>query len=166
MSKPTIHDSALSSWSEARARESFPRYRRSGSRPSVLILDGYGESLWPEVLHVLGSNFRVNAPMLPPGGPGRTDELMELIDIQGAGALTVVAAADYGVPALDLVLRDVKQVTRLVLVVDGVAEDPMTPWFLGAAGPSSVPVLVVWRGIHASAAIPAISRFVMGVGPG
>jgi hypothetical protein len=166
MLKPTIHDSALSSWSEARARESFPRYRRSGASPSVLILDGQGESLWPEVLHVLGSNFRVSAPMLPPGSPRQTNALVELIENQGVSSMTVVAAADYGVPALDLVLRGVKQVTRLVLVVDGVTEDPTTPWFLGAAGPSSVPVLVVWRGIHGSAAIPAISRFVMGVGPG
>ena len=121
-----------------------------------------GTSLWPELMHVLGGNFRLNAPELPPGSPQQIEALIELLDSLGPSPVTVVASSSYCVPALDLALRGVKQVTRVVLVPDGACDDPTTTWFVGSAGPSSVPVLVVWRGIEPTDAVPTISRFVSG----
>lgn len=162
--KPTILDSAANSWSETRARDSITRYRRSGVSQAVLVLDSSsGTSLWPELMHVLDANFRVSIPELPPGSPQQADALAELLQTLGSTAVTVVAASAYCVPALDLALRGVKQVARVVLIPEGECDDPATTTFVGSAGPSSVPVLVVWRGSQPTEAVPTISRFVSGV---
>ena len=162
--KPTILDSAASSWSEARARDSITRYRRSSVSQAVIVLDNSGgTSLWPELMHVLSGNFRLNIPELPPGSPRQAEALIEFLDTLGPSPVTIVASSAYSVPALDLALRGVKQVTRVVLIPDGECDDPTMTWFIGSAGPSSVPVLVVWRGTQPTEAVPTISRFVSGI---
>src|SRR5262245_57981042 len=164
MTTYTFSDPALGSWSEVRARDSVTRYRRSGVGQSVLLLDGEGgASLWPELMHVLGGNFRLIVPNLPPGGPSEYAALASFLEGLGTSGVSVIASSSYCVPALDLVLRGVDQVTRLVLVPDGDSDDPANTSFTTTAGPGLVPLLVVWRGMSASDALPSIARFVSGV---
>lgn len=154
---------ATDSWSEVRARESVTRYRRSGAGQAILLLDGAaGSSLWPELMHVLGANFRLIVPELAPGSSSQATALAEFLEGLGMMSVSVVAASDYAIPALELALRGVDQVSRLVLVPDGDSDDPTSASFVTAAGPASVPLLIVWRGSDAAEAVPAIRRFVDG----
>jgi hypothetical protein len=151
-------------WAEVRARENVTRYRRSGAGQAVLLLDRTGNaSLWPELLHVLGANFRVIAPEIPSGYANHATWIPEFLEGLGAASVTVVAASDFVVPALDLALRDVHQVTRLVLVPDGESDEPATAGAVTtSAGPAGVPLLVVRRGLPADEALPLIAKFLSG----
>jgi hypothetical protein len=151
-------------WAEVRARENVTRYRRSGAGQAVLLLDRTGNaSLWPELLHILGENFRVIAPEIPSGYSNHATWIPEFLEGLGAASVTVVAASDFVVPALDLALRDVHQVTRLVLVPDGESDEPATAGAVTtSAGPAGVPLLVVRRGLPADEAVPLISKFLSG----
>ena len=152
-------------WAEVRARENVTRYRRSGVGQVVLLLDRMGNaSLWPELLHVLGGNFRVIAPESPLGYSNHATWIPEFLEGLGAASVTVVAASDFVVPALDLALRDVHQVTRLVLIPDGDSGEPATAGAVTtSAGPAEVPLLVVRRGLPADDALPIITKFLSGV---
>lgn len=155
--------SATDSWSEVRARDQVTRYRRSGAGQAILLLDGAaGSSLWPELTDVLGANFRLIVPELPPGSAGQAAALAEFLEGLGTMSVSVVAASDYAVPALELALRGVHQVARLVLVPAGDSDDPTSSTFATAAGLESVPLLIVWRGLEAGKALSAITRFLGG----
>jgi hypothetical protein len=151
-------------WAEVRARENVTRYRRSGAGQAVLLLDRTGNSsLWPELLHVLGGNFRVISPEIPAGYSNHATWIPEFLEGLGAASVIVVAASDFVVPALDLALRDVHEVTRLVLVPDGESEEPATAGAVTtSAGPAAVPLLVVRRGVPADEALPIITKFLSG----
>jgi hypothetical protein len=151
-------------WAEVRARENVTRYRRSGAGQAILLLDRIGNpALWPELLHVLGANFRVIAPEIPLGYSNHATWIPEFLEGLGAASVTVVAASDFVVPALDLALRDVHQVTRLVLVPDGDPDEPATAGAVTtSAGPAAIPLLVVRRGLVADEALPIITKFLSG----
>lgn len=153
--------SATDPWSEVRARDSVTRYRRSGAGQAILLLDGaVGSSLWPELMHVLGANYRLILPELAPAGSSQATALAEFLEGLGVAPLTVIAASDHTVPALELALRGVHQVARLILVADGECDDPSSATFVTTAGPASVPLLIAWRGLDASQAVTAITRFI------
>lgn len=151
-------------WAEVRARENVTRYRRSGAGQSVLLLDRMGKpSLWPELLHVLGGNFRVIVPEIPSGYSSHAMWISEFLEGLGCPAVTVIAASDFVVPALDLALREIHEVKRLVLVPDGEADEPATAGAVTtSAGPAGVPLLVVRRGLTADTALPIITKFLSG----
>ena len=158
---------ATDTWAEVRARDRVTRYRRSGAGRAVLLLDSaHGSSLWPELLHVLGANFRLIVPEVPSDCTNNEAWLAGFLEGLGTMPVAVVAASDFCVPALDLVLRDVDQVARLVLVPDGEADDPGREGSLAtSAGPASVPLLIVRRGLGGNEALPMIARFLSAVTP-
>jgi hypothetical protein len=66
--------------------------------------------------------------------------------LEGLGTSTVriLAAGDYGIPALELALMGSDQVARIVLIADGPETPEAGRGLLGTAtGRSSVPLLVV-----------------------
>jgi len=160
----SVSDPTLDSWAEVRARDRVTRYRRSGTGRSVLVLDtANGASLWPELMHVLGSNFRLIVPEVPAGNAHQGAWLAEFLEGLGTTSVSLIAASDFCVPALDLVLRGADQISQLVLVPDGEADEPGREGALGtAAGPSSIPLLIVRRGVDVIDALPTITRFLSG----
>lgn len=165
MSKPHLASvSTLDSWAEVRARDRVTRYRRSGAGRAVLVLDtANGSSLWPELMHVLGSNFRLIVPEAPTGNANCEAWLAEFLEGLGTASVSLIAASDFCVPALDLVLRDVDQISQLILVPDGEADEPGREGAVATgAGPSSVPLLIVRRSVDVIDALPTITRFLSG----
>jgi hypothetical protein len=160
----SVSVSTLDSWAEVRARDRVTRYRRSGVGRAVLVLDtGNGSSLWPELMHVLANNFRLIVPEVPADNPNFGAWLAEFLEGLGCTTVSLIAASDFCVPALDLVLRDVDQISQLVMVPDGEADEPGREGALGtAAGPSSIPLLIVRRGVDVIDALPTITRFLSG----
>jgi hypothetical protein len=165
MSKPNAASaSTLDSWAEVRARDRVIRYRRSGNGRAVLVLDTANRSsLWPALMHVLGSNFRVIIPEVPTGNANDEAWLAEFLEGLGTMPVSLIAANDFCVPALDLVLRDVISISHLVLVPDGEADEPGREGAVATgAGPSSVPLLIARRGVDVIDALPTILRFLSG----
>lgn len=114
-------------------------------------------------MHVLGNNFRLIVPEVPPGSANYGAWLAEFLEGLGTTPVSLIAASDFCVAALDLVLRDVDQISQLILVPDGEADEPGREGALGTgAGPSSVPVLIVRRGVDVIDALPTITRFLSG----
>ena len=114
-------------------------------------------------MHVLGSNFRLIVPEVPVGKVNHEAWLAEFLEGLGTASVALVAASDFCVPALDLVLRGVDQISQLVLVPDGEADEPGREGALATgAGPASVPLLVVRRGVDVIDALPTITRFLSG----
>ena len=119
--------------------------------------------MWPELLHVLGANFRLIAPEVPIGTANLEAWIADFLEGLGTQAVAVVATSDYCVPAVDLVLRDSDQVERVVLLPEGDADDQGREGALAtSAGPSAVPLLIVRRGVAATEAVPTITRFLSG----
>jgi len=171
MSNPsTIPVRDETTWSEVRAHDHVMRYRRSGVGPAVLLLHPGEESgaLWPELLHVLSSSFRVIVPDLPDDAGDAAAWLADLLEGLGFARVSVLAADGFCLPALELALLDADQVERVVLVPDGHAGETGLDGALqtGARGPD-VPLLVVRRGLPADEALPLVTRFLAGdAGPG
>jgi hypothetical protein len=156
--------STLDSWAEVRTRDCVTRYRRTGTGRGVLVIDtANGSSLWPALMHVLGSNFRVVVPEVPSVNPNSEAWLAEFLEGLGTTPVSVIAASAFCVPALGLVLRGVDQISQLVLVPDGEADEQGREGALATrAGPSSVPLLIVRRGVDVIDAVPTIKRFLGG----
>src|SRR6059058_4165774 len=102
----TIPDRPQSSWSEVRAHDHVMRYRRSGVGPAVLLLHPGEESgaLWPELLHVLSSSFRVIVPDLPDDADDTAAWLADFLEGLGFARVAVLAADGFCLPALELAL--------------------------------------------------------------
>ncbi len=152
---------------EVRAHNNVMRYRRSGAGQCVLLLgaDRGPAPLWPELTHVLASNFRLIVPDLPERDTHQNlvRWLSGFLEGLGTASVAVLAAGDFCMPALELAARDLDQVARLVLVPDEgdgwMEEDPPEAPLTASAQVGSVPLLVVTRRLGASAALPTISRF-------
>jgi len=165
MSNPsTIPDRFETTWSEVRAHDHVMRYRRSGVGPAVLLLHP-GEAsgaLWPELLHVLSSSFRVIVPDLPEDAAAAT-WLADFLEGLGVARVAVLAADGFCLPALELALLDADQVSRVLLVPDGRAEETGLDGALAArSGGADVPLLVVRRGLPADDALPLVTHFLAG----
>lgn len=165
---PPRHETA---WSEVRAHDHVMRYRRSGAGPAVLLLHPgeTSDALWPELLHVLSSSFRVILPDLPDDANGVAPWLADFLEGLGFARVAVLAAGGFCLPALELALLDADQVARVVLVPDGHAEETGLDGALATTGScdAQVPLLVVRRGLAAGEALPLVTRFLAGdAGPG
>ena len=114
-------------------------------------------------MHVLGGNFRVIVPEVPTGNTNDEAWLAEFLEGLGTMPVALIAANDFCIPAIDLVLRDVIPISHLVLVPDGEADEPGREGAVATgAGPASVPLLIVRRGVDVIDALPTILRFLSG----
>ena len=151
-------------WAEVRARDQVMRYRRSGmGATSVLVCVSSGDALWPELLEALSMHARVIVPELPADGD-IARWLGDFLEGLGLCEVSVVAADPYCISAVQLVLLDADQVTRLLLVPVSGGTEAETEGTLGtAASNPPVPLLLIRREQPAEVALPLVLRF-LGVG--
>ena len=161
---PARHETT---WSEVRAHDHVMRYRRSGAGPAVLLLHPgeASDALWPELLHVLSSSFRIILPDLPDDADDVATWLADFLEGLGFAHVAVLAAAGFCLPALELALLDADQIARVVLVPGGRAEETGLDGALATGSrDTEVPLLVVRRGLPAGEALPLVTRFLAGEG--
>ena len=150
------------SWAEVRSHEQVMRYRRSGAGPSVLLLRSPGatRTLWPELGDALAARFRVIAPDVPPAGIGTARWLADFLEGLGLASVAVVAADVFCIPALELALLGGDQVSRLVLVPSGDADNAGLDGTLATpVRDESIALLVVRAGLPAGEALPLVVDF-------
>lgn len=152
---------------EVRAHDQVIRYHRSGTGPVVLLLgvhDG-ASPLWPELLGALAGRFRLIAPVLTVMDATAV-LLADFLEGLGVSAVTLVASGSFCIPALELALRDVDQIARVVLVPDGQPTDSAWGGALTTrAREASMPLLVMRRGMPASDALTLLTEFLAGGAP-
>ncbi|HSJ65217.1 MAG TPA: hypothetical protein VK922_15100 [Gemmatimonadaceae bacterium] len=150
---------------EVRVRDRVMRYNRSGGGVPVVVLGAPGASdpLWPELHEALAGGFRLIVPELP-----RCDEdvaawLAAFLEGLGTPTVRIVASSDFCMSALELALADLERIDRVVLVPRG---EPSTAGLAGdvatVARRSTVPLLVVRRGVPAVEAVPLVLSFLAG----
>src|SRR5688500_13183859 len=153
------------SWAEVRSHDRVTRYRRSGTGPAVLLLqraDGAG-ALWPELLHELEESHRLVVPEAPPPGIDIARWLADFLAGLGLSPIAVVAAAEFRIPGLELALLGAAPVTKVVLVPSGDAgETGLEGTLAPTIRDDAVALLVVRRGLPASAALPLVCGFFSG----
>lgn len=159
---------ALESVAEVRARDAVVRYRRSGAGPLVMLVaaDGAAGPFWPGLADTLAERFRVVAPELPPGEGASSiaTRLYDFLDGIGARGALVLAAGRLCVPVLELAMRDMDQVARVVLVPDGGSDDqPSDGMLLTSTRSATIPLLVASRRLPPAEAIPLVVGFLTGV---
>jgi pimeloyl-ACP methyl ester carboxylesterase len=153
---------SLSTFAEVRARDQVMRYRRAGAGRPVVVLRPPGDTppLWPELDESLAASFRVITPEVPANGADVARWLGDFLEGVGLDRVTLVAADDFCLPALERVLLCADQVERLVLVPAGYADETGLDGTLGTAlAGVAVPLLVVRRGLPASEALPLLLHF-------
>jgi pimeloyl-ACP methyl ester carboxylesterase len=149
---------------EVRVRDRVMRYNRSGGGVPVVVLGAPGapDLLWPELHEALAGGFRLIVPELP-----RCDEdvaawLAAFLEGLGTPTVRVVASSDFCMSALELALADLDRISRVVLVPRG---EPSTSGLAGdvaTVARSTVPLLVVRRGVPAVEAVPLVLSFLAG----
>lgn len=152
---------------EVRAHDQVIRYHRCGTGPVVLLLEAHdgASPLWPELLGALAGRFRLIAPMLPTVDTSAA-LLADFLEGLGVSSVTLIAAGPLCIPALELALRDVDQIARVVLVPDGRPADSAWDGTLTTrAREASMPLLVMRRGVPASEALAILTEFVAGGAP-
>ncbi|HET7459500.1 MAG TPA: hypothetical protein VFJ74_17750 [Gemmatimonadaceae bacterium] len=159
-------------WAEVRARDHVMRYRRAGAGRAVVVLHpahtaSDGAALWPGTADALvAARFRVIVPELLPTTTDAGDVavwLLDFLDGLGAEGVAVVATEPLCVAALELALLDADRVSRVVLVPGGRADETGLDGALATSTrASSVPLLVVRRGLPAADALPLVTRFLSG----
>jgi pimeloyl-ACP methyl ester carboxylesterase len=152
---------------EVRAHNQVIRYHRSGTGPVVLLLgaDADPSPLWPEVLGALTNGFRLIVPVLPVVDTA-AQLLADFLEGLGVAGVSVIASSQYCIPALELALRDVDQIARVVLVPDGGSAGSAWDGALTTrAREASVPLLVIRRGTPASEALTLLAHFLAGGAP-
>jgi hypothetical protein len=153
-------------WAEVRTHDRVIRYQRSGAgQPVVALVCPDSEALWPELIDTLGARGRLIVPEPPPRDTGIGSWLADFLEGLGLAGATLIAAADYCIPALELALLGTDQIARLVLVPDGDVEQTGLDGTVAASvGTVSVALLVVRRGVPPSEAIELVVRFLAGDG--
>ena len=167
MPNPSAAARQPDTWAEVRAHDHVMRYRRSGIGRVVLVLrsDDGPEALWPELADALAARFRLIVPEVPAADPDVAAWLTDFLEGLGMGGVAVVATDQLCIPALELALLDSDQVTRVVLVPGGRAEETGLDGSLATTTrTASVPLLVVRRGLSAPEALPLVTRFLAGDG--
>lgn len=148
-----------------RTRDQVTRYRRSGSGPAVLVLRDPDDpaSLWPE-LGSLDGCCRLIAPEVTGADTNMVAWLMGFLEALGIGAIAIVAAERYSIPATELALLEVESLKRLVLVAAAGSQPPIVDGVLTSRG-TTVPLLVVGRDLPAGEALRVIEDFLHGRPP-
>jgi hypothetical protein len=152
---------------EVRAHDQVIRYYRCGAGPVVLLLGTHDGAapLWPELLGALAGRFRLIAPVLP-AVDAAAALLADFLEGLGVSSVTLIASGPFCIPALELALRDVDQLARVVLVPDGQPTDPAWDGTLTTrAREASVPLLMMRRGMPASDALALLTEFLAGGAP-
>jgi hypothetical protein len=170
MPKPPVIDIAHTAemWAEVRAHEHVMRYRRSGTGRAVLLLhDGQGgEPFWPELPPALDGRFRVIVPQTPALDVDIVGWLADFLEGLGLTDVGILVADELCTQAIELTLLDADQIGRIVLVPRGRGDAPgLTGSLATAARRTTVPLLVVRRGLPAEEALPVIGRFLDGGSP-
>lgn len=149
------------SWAEIRAYDLVMRYRCLGvGAPLLLLAPGSDPPpLWPELTRLLAIRFRMLVPAIPPG-TSAGDWLTTFLEGLGTTEMSVVATGPLCMPALELALRDVDQIARILLVPEDDADALAADGALTSGGSSArMPLLVVGRGMPAEEAVPLVMRF-------
>ena len=170
MPKPPVIDIAHTAemWAEVRAHEHVMRYRRSGTGEAVLLLhDGEAdEPFWPELLTVLDTHFRVIIPQAPAPGVDMVGWLGDFLEGLGLTDVALLVANELSTRAIELALLDADQIGRVVLVPSGQGDGAGLSGSLATATRrTTVPLLLVRRGLPAAEAVPLIARFLEGGSP-
>lgn len=156
---------ASESWAEVRARDAVVRYRRSGAGPLVVLVAPEAAregAFWPGLIDALAARFRVVAPELAPGDgcAGIAARLYDFLDGMGANGARIVAGGSSCVPALELALRDMDQIGRLVLVsAESSGDPPAAGMLVTSARSATIPLLVASRQLAAPEAIEMVVGF-------
>ena len=147
------------SWAEVRARDRVMRYRRTGTGPIVLLLSREDVPLRDELAAMLAAQFRLVDPDLATTDLRVAECLTEFLEGLGTTPVNVVAVGRFCIPALELALRDVDQIGRVVLMPDGESCESASEGVIATASRRvSMPLLIV-RGVEASEILPIVSRF-------
>jgi hypothetical protein len=156
------------SWAEVHARDQVIRYRRSGVGRAVLLVlrPPHGpEPLWPELLDALGERFRLIAPEAPEQEADAARWLADFMEGLGTAHISILAAACFCVPVLELALDESEQISRIVLVPAGKGSRTK-PARRGTLATETrhlpVPLLVVRRGQRADEILPLVTEFLSG----
>ena len=161
--RPMPNLSALpESWAEVRSHDHVMRYRRSGTGPAVLLLRSPDEpgTLWPHLADELASRFRLIVPEAPAAGTGIARWLADFLEGLGLPSVAVIAADVFCIPALELALLGGDQVSRVVLVPGGEADNAGLDGTLATpVREDAVALLVVRGGLPAAEALPLVTDF-------
>lgn len=147
---------------ECRARGQIVRYRRSGAGRPLLLLHSPEQSppLWPEVLEVFRSGFRLVVPDPPPGGTEAEAWLSALLDGLGLSGVTVVAFDEFCIAVLERALLEPDRVARVVMVVRGRGSEAVVDGSIDSIPRlASVPLLVLRYDRPAAEVLPVMARF-------
>ncbi len=170
MSKTPYSDpiQVADSWAEVRARDQVMRYRRSGvGRAALLVLrpPDSPQPLWPELLDSLGERFRLIAPEPPALEADAACWLADFIEGLGSANISILAAGCFCIPVLELALDESDQISRIVLVPNGVGREvggPCRGMLDTETRHLPVPLLVVRRGQPAAEILPLVTGFLSG----
>ncbi|HKP15761.1 MAG TPA: hypothetical protein VJT85_06840 [Gemmatimonadaceae bacterium] len=157
---PVAHPSET--LAEVRAHDQVMRYRRAGAGRPIVVLRGADEpdALWPELDAELISRFRVVTPALPADCEDVAAWVGDFLEGLGLDRVAVLAAEPCCLSALELALLNAGQVERLVLVPAGaVGETALDGTLATTLAGSSVPLIVVRRGLPAAVALPLLRQF-------
>ena len=153
---------SLESLGECRARGQIVRYRRFGAGRPLLLLHSAADSppLWPEVLEILRSGFRLVVPDPPPRGTEAEAWLSALLDGLGLSGVTVVASDEFCIAALERALLEPDRVARVVMVVRGRGSEAVVDGAIDSIPRlASVPLLVLRHDRAAAEVLPVVASF-------
>src|SRR5512138_2016560 len=153
---------SLDSLGECRARGQIVRYRRSGAGRPLLLLHSPEDSpaLWPEVLEILRSGFRLVVPDPPPRGTEAEAWLCALLDGLGLSGVTVVASDEFCIAALERALLEPDRIARVVMVVRGRGSEAVVDGSIDSIPRiASVPLLVLRHDRPAAEVLPVVASF-------
>ena len=140
------------------------RYVRRGVGRPVVVLGTAADAVWPELVDAIAARHRLFLPEVPAQEAGFVSWFRGFLDGVGLVTVTVIAAGDCCLPAVELALLDAERLDRLVLVPGGGAEETGLLGMLGTVAKSdAVPVLVLRRGTAPDQARRVIEPFLSAV---
>lgn len=144
-------------------------YRRSGTGRPLLLLHSPQDSppLWPEVLELLHSGFRLVVPDPPPAGTEAEAWLSALFDGLGLSGVIVVASDKFCIAALERALLEPDRVARVIMIVRGRGSEAVVDGSIDSIPRlASVSLLVLRHDRPAAEVLPLVTTFLQGTGSG